>query len=512
MKVRVGFLVKDLMGIGITNPKDDFREAGISRWYKGIGDTVGEGEALVEIEADKVTQDLVSPCAGVLISINYKAGDKWEYGGVDETSYGEILLPELCVIEIPTTTEGDVGTPTPGGVGADQEPAEEAPRESGGEGEEASEDTSSPTVDEALRSRFTHVAWNIADAYGLNPRELISAFEGSGKIGKDFVKGFIEKDQGAPISGIIQAVPKARSMMQDEGIDPTIVEYSGDVITVEDVERHKAEATEQSVEEEITRDDRVALGASQLRKTVAHLLERSKREIPHAGDKVEINVSRLREFRENHKDVWRAATGNVLRYDHFFMYLVAQHLRLSEFKVLNAYWDSEAEDAFLFKDVNLGVAVQTPTGLMVPVIHGAQKLSFSELVSTTEDKVERALQGKIKLADLRDLTFTVNNPGAVGGEHPDPIIPYAVESDGSERPTGMILALGRMKYDPARVGWYMNVTFKFDHRLVDGVPAIKFVVAIKDYIESRDKAEDFVELVEGSKIFIGEGNLANVLK
>ena len=494
-KVRVGFLVKDLMGIGITNPKDDFREAGISRWYKGIGDTVGEGEALVEIEADKVTQDLVSPCAGVLISINYKAGDKWEYGDVDETPYGELLLPELCVIETDGTVESE---PT------EEAPEGEVPEENGGEGEEAPENASSPTVDEALRSRFTHVAWNIADAYGLNPGELISAFEGSGKIRKDFVKGFIGKDQGVPSGGIIPAVPAARSMMGDEGIDPTTVEYSGDVITVEDVERHKIKATERSVEEETTRDDRVALGASQLRKTVAHLLERSKREIPHAGDKVEINVSRLREFRENHKDVWRAATGNVLRYDHFFMYLVAQHLRLSEFKVLNAYWDSEAEDAFLFKDVNLGVAVQTPTGLMVPVIHGAQKLSFSELISITEDKVERALQGKIKLADLRDLTFTVNNPGAVGGEHPDPIIPYAVESDGSERPTGMILALGRMKYDPARVGWYMNVTFKFDHRLVDGVPAIKFVMAIKYYIEGKDKAEDFLELVEESKIFIEE--------
>jgi len=111
------------------------------------------------------------------------------------------------------------------------------------------------------------------------------------------------------------------------------------------------------------------------------------------------------------------------------------------------------------------------------------------------DKVQRALERKITLPELRDLTFTVNNVGAMGGENPDSIVPYAKEMSGKERPTGMIMVL-TAKWQDSAGRQYIRLAFSFDHRLFDGAPALEFVNALKVYIEGKETPDQFRELFQ----------------
>lgn len=527
MKVKFGFLIEELRSVGITNPGTDFVSASIKSWTKKPGEAVFEGELLAEVETDKVTSELNSPCLGVISSILYGADDMWELGATkdgvelkersEDTPFGKILLPELGYIEITVNTEKDTN--------AGKEPEKEFPKgenqvEIENQNTEASSDSPKSESGVGPRGRFTPVAWNIVNDHGLDPSSVIDAFDGEGKIGKDFVNSFIDKLTGAPKvikDGIIPAVPAARRLMQDEGINPAFVEHSGGAIILQDVKKYKTS----QVEALFAVEDRVALGASQLRKTIARFMQKSHLEIPQYGGSLLIDVSKLREFREKAKTMWRHLfPQTTLRYDYIFGFLSARLLKLPQFSILNGYWDKEKADAYLFNKVNLGFAAETgPTsrdpfgGLMVPVVHEADKMSFAELVHSAEEKLAKIRAGKITLADLNNLTFTINNVGGERSIETDSLIefvekggvfgdsgishsaiPYTNDTVAGERPTGMIFIIGSMFWHDGRVN--MWVSFRFDHRLTDGGPPRRFVSALKKYIENKKSADDFMELFE----------------
>lgn len=304
--------------------------------------------------------------------------------------------------------------------------------------------------------------------------------------------------QEAPIDAPLRAraAPAARKLAREAGIDIETIEGTGPNGRVMRTDVERAIAGVEKPEQPPELDDRVLLNAPQIRKTIARFMTLSHTKIPRAGDALAVNVTILREFLAKYKKFLFAYDGLELRWEHILMYLAAKLLPREEFAILNAYWDEEANDGYKMKQVNIGIAVQTEAGLMVPVIHNAQTISFLALVKATEDKIKRALARQITISELRDLTFTINNVGAAGGEFPDPLIPYTAGNDGKERPTAMILALGRAKQDPADHLWYAQLVFKFDHRLFDGVPAIRFALAIRNYIESKKDADEFLELFD----------------
>jgi len=489
-----------------------FDSATITEWHISVGDNVSEGQSLASVQLDKGEGELESPVAGVIIEIREKylqPGSAWQIGLDTEILPNKaiLFLPHLGIIETEDIGKGSVQTSsqdegTAQGAGS-QEPVDE-----GGIDDDCRIEYPEDEGDDSqLRKKFTPVSWRLLHAKGLNPADVAVAFpdEPRGKIGKERILEFKAELDRAQEGGPI-AVQDARRLARENGLDLSGIAGSGldGLILTYDVEEYIGKITPEVIPDDPTEEsDRVTLNASLLRKATAEFLRLSHDEIVKAGDAVEVRVSRLWDFRERYKQIWKYTTGTTLRFDYIFSYIAIRFLMKDEFRIINAFWDKEREEGYIFKNVNLGIAVnkrptkQDPYGaLMVPVIHNADTLSFLELAKSAEDKIKRVHSGKITLPELQDLTFTVNNVGGMGGIDPDSLVPYTRESNGRKRPTGMILVLTAMKSHEGNR--YMKLAFSFDHRLFDGAPAINFVGAIKRYVEGIKDPDGFIEELLGS--------------
>lgn len=311
--------------------------------------------------------------------------------------------------------------------------------------------------------------------------------------------GLIETDETLPVrekpkTKQPRAVPAARELARKEGVELEQVRgrAEGGLIKLADVESVVPKVVEQEMPNAPETRQHI-VSASMLQRSMAEHMERSQREIPHAGDSKTINITSLVAYREHAKALWQKLTGSKLRYDHFFLYFAAQHLTIGNFRVLNAYWDKENKTIVENDDVNLGLAVETPKGLVVVVVREAQKLNFLELMKATEEKIARAKAGKLTLEDVTDLTFTIDNSGRLGGENPNPIIPFIKEMSGKERPTCMIIALSEIFVEGSASK--IRVVARFDHRLTDGLAPMKFVLKMKEYFEEIKNPDEWTKVL-----------------
>ena len=201
-----------------------------------------------------------------------------------------------------------------------------------------------------------------------------------------------------------------------------------------------------------------------LRKTIAHTMETS-RKIPTATIFDVGVVDDLVELRA------KVNAGRDVRvsFQPFFMRALATALR--RYPVLNAHFNPVSEELTVFKDVNIGVAVNTEAGLMVPVIHNVENQTIRQIDSAMKDLVERAKGRQIRIEDLRGGTFSLTNFGPFGGLYASPMI-YP--------PQVAIIGAGRIHQTPmvvdgaVRPAWVLPLSLAFDHRVVDGVPAAEF--------------------------------------
>ena len=201
-----------------------------------------------------------------------------------------------------------------------------------------------------------------------------------------------------------------------------------------------------------------------LRKTIAHTMETS-RKIPTATIFDVGVVDDLVELRA------KVNAGRDVRvsFQPFFMKALATALR--RYPVLNAHFNPVSEELTVFKDVNIGVAVNTEAGLMVPVIHNVENQTIRQIDSAMKDLVERAKGRQIRIEDLRGGTFSLTNFGPFGGLYASPMI-YP--------PQVAIIGAGRIHQTPmvvdgaVRPAWVLPLSLAFDHRVVDGVPAAEF--------------------------------------
>lgn len=471
----------------------------IKKWHKKAGDTVKKDEPILSLETDKLELELESPASGTIMEIyeDYKEdGSLWKSGNAEKLPDGRILYhPYLGAIETEEVEKAH---------------AEEAPSVVDEKKEEQPASPAKRGEPDAPRIVITPAVAILAQKLGVS-REDVLAFaekEGIYRVGpKEFDRFLAWREskqsevQIAEESGAIRAVPAARALARENNLNLLDVKGTGDygTITLPDVQKHISEnrmTEEPSNIPDTDGGDREPLHATQMRKAIAYYMAKSHAEIPKAGDSITIDVTHLWKFYKQRREVWREDTGTDFSFTGMFMFFATRLLRdrRKDFGIINAYWDKDAKDGYIFREVNIGIAVQTPEGLMIPVLHNAGALSFRELMLQVHDKVQRAMSRKITLPELRDLTFTVNNVGAMGGENPDSIVPYTKESGGKERPTGMIMVLGAVKQSPGDSRRSMTLAFSFDHRLFDGAPALEFVNAIKSYIEKKRAPEEFREL------------------
>ena len=282
----------------------------------------------------------------------------------------------------------------------------------------------------------------------------------------------------------IQALPSVRKLAKDLNIDITTIKGSGKngMITKSDIEDLAKQENKKTEIKVVKKYDfygyieRIPLQG--IRKTIAKNMSQSYSIIPHVTHTDEADVTELVKLRE--KEKLNAEKRNIkLTFLPFIIKAII--LSLKNHSYVNS--SLEQEEIILKKYYNIGFAVDTPDGLLVPVIKNADSKSILEIAKEIYELAEKAKTRKIDLGDLKGSTFTITNVGSLGGIYSTPIINY---------PECAIIALGKIKKQPKIIDFNIRIrdvlplSFTFDHRIIDGAEAARFVNDIIKMLEDPD--------------------------
>jgi pyruvate dehydrogenase E2 component (dihydrolipoamide acetyltransferase) len=417
----------------------------VLKWLKNPGDSVKKGEPIVEIETDKVTVEVEAPASGVLREVSAQPGDV--------VPVGQTIALIFAVGEAGAAA-GAAPAVTPAASAA-VSPAVPAP----------------PAAVNASPVKASPLARKLAEQHGVDIAAVRTA---SGRVEKADVLAYVESQKGSAGNGaavtarIAAASPKARRLATERGVDLRVVRGSGPggAVLSTDVPAVAATTGPAALQRG------VAPGVSNVWRIMAERMTASWTSAPHFYLVREVNVSRLVTWRE------RASkqTGVRITYTDLLVRLVAA--TLAQHPRVNASW----KDGTIVQhaDINIGLAVALDDGLVVPVLHHADRLSLAEIAARREDLVTRAQAGKLRPADIQGGGFTISNLGMYGVDAFNAIV---------NPPQAAILAVGRiadrvvaLDGQPA-VQPIMVLTLSCDHRALDGARAAQFVGSLADVVE-----------------------------
>jgi pyruvate dehydrogenase E2 component (dihydrolipoamide acetyltransferase) len=499
-------------------------EGEIVAWHVAIGDHVAEDEVLAEIETDKAVVDLPSPVAGTIRELHAEEGDIVPVGSVvvtidiegDAEAGGEEPEPEPGAAEPAETAEpaptGDGETPVAEGrvfappnvrrlareLGVDiaavdgsgpsgriTESDVRAAAESGDESEEQPERKS------ATRRRSDDERESAVSTRSDSERKSATRQRtDTASVGVESA----DRDRTL-------AVPATRKVAREHGVDidevPTEKERDGEAfVEPGDIERY-AEVQESAADAEASAGtdstatetpETTTAGSSEkpvstepyrgVRRTIGSQMKNSAQTIPHATHHDTAVVDELVETRAELKG--RADERGIhLTYMPFVLKALAAGLR--EHPVMNTELDEAAEEIRYKAYYNIGIAVATDAGLMVPVVKNVDQKGILDLASEANELAERARSREISSAEMQDGTFTVTNFGAIGGEYATPIINH---------PETGILGLGAIEQRPVAVEGEvvaretLPLSLSIDHRVIDGAEAAQFTNTVIEYLEN----------------------------
>ena len=394
-------------------------DARIAKWLRKEGERVSAGDPLVELETDKIDLEVGAPAAGVLSRIDRKDGE--------DVKVGEVL----GVID--EAAQGSAAAVPP--AAAPAEPA--AP----------------PEAKASAKSRATPAAKKAAEQNDVD----ISRVQGTGDAGRVMRR---DVERAAESSAAPAAAPKpaeARPATPEPGRTRPAPPVPERPVTA-------AERTE----------DRVRM--SKRRATIAKRLVEAQSTAAMLSTFNEVDMGGVMALRERHKQAFKDRHGVGLGIASFFVKAALGALRA--FPRLNA--EVQGDEMVLKHYFDIGVAVGAAEGLVVPVIRNADRLGFAEIEKQIRDFATRAADGTLSLADLKGGTFTITNGGVFGSLLSTPIL---------NPPQVGILGLHKIQDRPVAVHgqvqlrpmMYMALTY--DHRIVDGAEAVRFLVKIKELVE-----------------------------
>jgi pyruvate dehydrogenase E2 component (dihydrolipoamide acetyltransferase) len=429
------FVLPDL-GEGIT-------EGEIRKWTVKEGDTVEEHQTVLEIETDKAIVEVPSPRKGKVVEIKKKEGDI--------ALVGETLMTVALEGEVP----------------AQKSEAEEKLVQKAEVAEKPAEKKVEIGEKKQERPKSVSVVGELPEEEELIEDQVtVSAKEKE------------KETQG------VMATPAVRALARELGVRIETVKGSGPSgsITAEDLKKVSGKV-QQPAEDKAGPVERMALRG--LRRTIARNLMVAQKTTVSVTGMDEADITELWEVREREKKALQAR-GIHLTFLPFLIKAV-QH-SLAEHPRLNASIDEEREEIILKKYYNIGVAVDTPEGLMVPVIKDVNKKTVLELAEEIQELSKKAHERKITLEELKGSTFTITNYGHFGGTFATPVINY---------PDVAILGSGRISEKPwvkdgqIVIRKILPLSLTFDHRVTDGVDASLFLSKVMAYIE--DPALLFIE-------------------
>ncbi len=431
----------------VTMPQlgESVTEGTISRWLKAEGEEVEKDEPLCEVETDKVNSELPSPMAGKIQQLLISEGTTVDVGT-------EIALVAVAgEAEAPAREDTAAEAPTEEFPAAETEAQPESAEPVGAVSSSQGDNgrTSDQSAATLRRQRSSPVVRRLAEEHDVE----LSEVSGSGLDGR-----VTRKD----IERHLEEQPSAPSQNGDERPEPQTTPA--------------ASQPEEPRRVEVYEGDEV-VELTGVRRAIATRMSASKREAPHAWTMVEVDVTGLAALRAREKDGFERREGIKLTYLPFIVRAVVESLK--EHPVLNSVWDEER--IVLRKNINAGIAVDLEDGLMVPVIPDADSLSLLGLARAIDDRVRRAREKRLGPEDVAGGTFTVNNPGSLGSVISTPIINH---------PQAAILSAEAIVKRPVviddaiAVRSMMNLEVSFDHRILDGGAALKFLNAVKRRLES----------------------------
>lgn len=402
---------------------EGIHEGKILEYSFKVGDKIKEGETLVVIETDKINAEIPIPVDGKIVKLGPNVGEIVHVGEI------------LAIID-----EGEGNADNAGKTDSNEKPNDESD-EAGVVGKlEVSDEVIESSyefetnTDNSKKVLATPVARKMASDMGIDIKKVQGSGE-NGRVLKTDIEGFKSNNNVKVISNPLIELPK-------------LVENNGDY-------REKI---------------------STLRKSVVKAMTLSKQVIPHTTLIDELDVTDLVEVRDKYKE--KAKTQGVkLTYMPFIIKSLTKAIK--EYPVFNSSFDQENEEIIYRANINVGIAVDTPDGLIVPNIKNADQLSIYQLATEIERLSTLAKDRKIKLSDLQNGTITITNFGAFDAISGTPIIKH---------PEVAILGIGKITKKPVVINNEIVIrdmaplSLTFDHRIIDGADGGRFMISFKKYL------------------------------
>ncbi|MEM7411100.1 MAG: 2-oxoglutarate dehydrogenase complex dihydrolipoyllysine-residue succinyltransferase [Myxococcota bacterium] len=405
-------------------------EATVAQWLRAVGEPVTADEPLLELETDKATLEVVAPKDGVLTEILVPEGEDVEVGAllarIDPTATASAAPQETPPAPAPAPVPSAAATPEASTAPAAGDPQISLP-------------------------------------------DLLS-FMGSGA------------NEALERSG-----PAVRKAVAEAGIDPgTIVATGPDGrIRLEDVAEAQvlasspaASASAPAAAAEVPREERVKM--SRMRRTIATRLKEAQNTAAILTTFNEVDMTRVMALRKRYRDAFEEKHGVKLGFTGFFAKAVVAALQ--EIPAVNA--EIEGEEIIYKHHYDLGMAVSTPTGLVVPVIRDCDQKSLAEIEDSLGELAGAARDGKLSADQMTGGTFSITNGGVFGSLLSTPIL---------NRPQSAILGLHKIQPRPVAVDGevvvrpMMYLALSYDHRIIDGREAVTFLVKVKEAIEDPER-------------------------
>jgi pyruvate dehydrogenase E2 component (dihydrolipoamide acetyltransferase) len=429
----------------VTMPElgESVTEGTITQWLKKVGDEIEVDEPLLEVSTDKVDTEVPSPVAGTLLEILADEDDTIDVGGVIARVGDANAAPQAAAEEPAAEPAQEETAPEPAPA---EQPKQEKVEKTEAVEKPASSDAGEPS--EGNLPYVTPLVRKLAEKHGVD----LSTVEGTGVGGRIRKQDVLAAADGGSAKESAPAPAK--------GVDPEKAALRGTTQKVNRIRAITAKTTLESLH-----------GAAQL--TQVH----------------EVDMTHVAELRKESKAAFQDKHGLNLTFLPFFAKAVVE--ALVAHPNVNASYNADTQEMTYHGKVNLGIAVDTKDGLLSPVIHDAQDMSLPELAAAIADIADRARNKKLKPNDITGGTFTITNIGSEGALTDTPILvppqaamigtgairkrPVVITEDGSDS-----IAIRSMVYLP----------MTYDHQVIDGADAGRFLTTVKDRLENSDFSSD----------------------
>ncbi len=474
----------------VTMPRlgESVAEGTIGSWMKQVGDYVEKDESLAEVITDKINAELPSPVAGRITKILVNADETVAVG------------TQIALIEESADVQADSSQAAPGPDAAPVQNTQQADTPV-----LTHESTRSPTIvggeaehngyseQEDERQRISPLARRLAREHNVDLNAAIQGTGANGRVRKEDILGYVsQRQQGGreaqPVAVVTRPVtsPPTQPVQVGHAIPSQRTEVRQSAQTIQESKNaplpYEAAPIEQPTS--MSGEDEVVT-PSRMRLAIAEHMVRSKRTSPHATTMVEVDMTNIAKWLAKNKDEFKRREGYGISYVPFVMKAVCEGIR--KFPTINSTW-TEDNKIIIKKRINLGIAVATDAGLVVPTLYDADQLTLAGLAKQVNVIAQRARNNKLTLQDMQGSTFVVNNPGVFGTILSVPIInqPHA----GILSMDAVVKRAVVVEDDAIAVRSMMFLCLSFDHRILDGAGAGGFLQAVRTKLQGYGREID----------------------